>query len=180
MSPRRRRALVEALRGLEAAVASLPPAADRNALADALVTRWRAAVRGVVTPVEEAIRAGRIENRAIAARWLHAAAIPVRDAFVAEAPAAVAPLAPHGPLVLGVPEPISHGPVDVAGGLGGAGAALREIRGIAARWLLDGEVALREWVLAAFHDPGPAAARETLARVIPAALRALDLGVRPA
>ena len=141
--PRRGPAVRAAVDTVRRALDALPRAPDETSR----IAAWRAAVLDVVRAVERDIDDGAIADKTEAL-----------DALSRRAAAAAAlgePFAPAFPPFPTVPVPGTP-LARIAAGFSGIEGALRALRAAAGRWLMEGEVALRESSAAA---PDPAAAR---------------------
>lgn len=138
--PPRRVAPVEAaLDALRARVDALPPAPSRDALVRELRERWTACVRATERAVDEALDPD-ADTRVMAVERLAKAAVPAVEAFTREL--RDDPRLPSVP-ALPLPEPPEGAPVQqVLATFAGLEGARRALRAAAARWLLEGEVAL--------------------------------------
>ncbi|MEN0064839.1 MAG: GTPase [Myxococcota bacterium] len=152
LSPRRRRILADAVGAMRAAMPSPPPRREDVEAA------WAGAVRTQVQEVEAAIDREAIHQPSEALRALRERSEPALRALRQAFPGWLLPLVP-GPDTL-------TGPLTTSG----PDAARRVLTAVAARWLAEGQLALREWWVDA---PEPAEAHARYRRLRDA-LDALD------
>jgi len=152
-SNRRRRALTEALKGL----------ADRLELDDTAVVlkelsdRWRSTVRNAQQSVVIDIESGEIAFKPAALRALARTLAPAQASFVANLPAL-----PGRPALPKLHPPDRDVLTALVDGLGGQESARKAVRATAADMLMEGMVALQEWVQGA-SDPRLQTARQAVA-----------------
>jgi hypothetical protein len=141
--PRRAPAVRAAVAAVRSALDAIPRPPDETSR----VAAWRDAVRDVVRAVERDIDEGILTDKT--------EALDALSRRAAEAKAALtAPFAPHFPPSPDVPAPGTP-LARIAAGFSGIEGARRALRAAAGRWLMEGEVALRE----TSGPPDPAAAR---------------------
>lgn len=140
--PRRLAALRAALDAVQGRLDALPPAPSRDALLRELRDRWTACVRATERAVDAGLGSD-ADSRLLALDRLARAAAPAVEALRREL--AADPRLPGVP-ALPIPAPPDGPPVkQVLATMAGLEGARRHLRAAAARWLLDGEVALLDW-----------------------------------
>jgi len=155
LSPRRRSVLRDAIAAMRSALPE--PPADRTAMESA----WAEAVREQARTIEAEIERDAIRDVGGAMRALTESADSVRETLRGQQPDWLLPVLPD-------PDVATVGPP-----LSGPDAARRAVTAAAARWLAEGQLALREWWA---EGPEPAMAVARHARFVEA-LDALEAAV---
>lgn len=166
-SPRRRRALVEAVEAARASLSALPPIPSRGELLEVARTAWRREVRETEELVAEELARGLVEHKDHALRRLRLLAPHAITRFVSnwsrllpEMEPPVMPLPPQGPRVTPLAAAVT----------GGQEGAQRALRAAAGAWLLDGDVVLGDH-LSAVVVPDQESPRRTAALLVDALAR---------
>jgi len=163
-----------ALDTLRAALTEIPPPPDPAAVLDEAATAWRETVRKARAAVSEEVRDGILDHRALAERRFGEVARSAMGDFLTWLEARC-PFADGDPPAIPLPEIPDHGVVDLVGGLGGAGSALRTVEALAGRWMMEGDLVLAEWVLLRGEHPERLRARADRSALEAAIRDALDL-----
>lgn len=145
-SPRRVRPLLQALDQLQAELDAQPTPPDRPTLLRQLRERWSAHVRAVERDIDALIEAGSVDNKVLAVDRLARLAGERQERFVVEM-AADPTLARYALPELPLPDRPEVAPLgQVVASMSGREGARRALRAAAARWMVEGEVVLMDWV----------------------------------
>jgi small GTP-binding protein len=149
-SPRRTRALRQALDDLEAALGTLPEAASPADIRARVRELWRSSVRSSTAHIEADILGGRIDHKDQAIQALLNRSNEIAQTFREQLelfPPVATHLAAVGPPSLPIPVRQSRTPLRyVLAGMSGAEGARRALKGAAAQWMADGEIAVLDWL----------------------------------
>jgi len=149
-SPRRHRALLDALDALTAALEALPEAPDLPQIRARIRGQWASTVRRAAEDIEATIDSGDIDHKEQAVRALSkisSAAVRSFEEQLSLDPAVTDHLRVHGPPPMPVPSVRARSPLRyVLAGMSGAEGAQRALKVAAAQWMADGEIALNEWI----------------------------------
>ncbi len=170
-SPRRRRALAEAVVAAQTELDALPPVPSRSQLAESARAAWRREVRETEELVAEELARGLVEQKDQALRRLRLLAPYAITRFLANWSHLVPGVQPPQMPLPAVAPPVTPLAAAVMGGVDGA---YRAVRAAAGSWLLEGDVVLGEH-LATVEVPDRESPRRT-ARVL---LEALVRGAAP-
>jgi hypothetical protein len=142
-SPRRRAAFSAAVAAARAALDALPALPTADQVLAGLRARWRETVREVESVIEDEILRGVIDHKEVALRLFARGFVPARLQFVGSLEAPLPPGQPDLPTFTAT----QTGKVEEAlAAFAGQEGARRALRATAGRLVLEGEVALADWV----------------------------------
>lgn len=175
-SPRRRAALRDALVATAAALDATPAATDAAAARPVVCHAWRQAVRDVEARIDAELTRGERMTRDDAARRFARAAPTAIAAFLATVDKLGVPLPPGRPELPAAETPSPTPWQTALGALSGRDGARRGLRAAAARFALEGEAAIAEWLQTGTIADGDAARRAAARAALAAAIDTLAPG----